>query len=226
MSVPVLLVIDLQGGMFNGERIAPIHAGDALFARVQTLLAQARQTGWRVVYVRHAGGAGHLLEHGTPNWQIHPAIAPRPEEAIADKRTPDSFHETTLLDELAATDARRLIVVGAQTEICVDTTCRRACSSGFDVELVADAHSTWDNDTLTAEQIIRHTNLTLSGWFVRLVHAAEVGPSDHFRALPRQRLRRGARAAVGRGDGPAGGEEVSGDRAADLTGSTDDEGVA
>jgi nicotinamidase-related amidase len=129
MSVPVLLVIDLQAGMFNGE-----------------------------------------------------PIAPRPEEAIVDKRTPDSFHETTLLDELAATDARRLIVVGAETEICVDTTCRRARSLGFDVKLVADAHSTWNNDTLTAEQIIRHTNLTLSGWFVRLVHAAEVGLSDHFRA--------------------------------------------
>jgi hypothetical protein len=40
-----LLVIDLQLGMFNGERIAPIHAGEMLLARVRTLLLQARQSG-------------------------------------------------------------------------------------------------------------------------------------------------------------------------------------
>jgi hypothetical protein len=29
-----LLVIDLQLGMFNGETLAPIHAGEALLTRV------------------------------------------------------------------------------------------------------------------------------------------------------------------------------------------------
>ncbi len=64
--------------------------------------------------------------------------------------------------------ANRLIVVGAQSEVCVDTTCRRAFSLGFDVVLPADGHSTWDNDVLTASQIIAHTNRTLAQWFVRL----------------------------------------------------------
>jgi nicotinamidase-related amidase len=68
----------------------------------------------------------------------------------------------------------RLIVMGAQTEVCVDTTCRRAFSLGFSVTLVSDGHSTWDNATLTAEQIIRHTNDTLAGWFVHLVHMDDV----------------------------------------------------
>ncbi|SDR52399.1 Nicotinamidase-related amidase [Rhizobiales bacterium GAS191] len=170
-----LLVIDLQLGMFNGERIAPIHAGEMLLTRVQTLLLQARHSGTPIIYVRHAGQSGHLLEHGTPNWQIHPSIAPQSGEAIVDKRTPDSFHETTLMPVLTTAGVKSLVVVGAQTEVCVDTTCRRAFTLGFDVALVSDAHSTWDNDTLTADQIIRHTNQTLAGWFVHLVPAAEVG---------------------------------------------------
>ena len=175
MPASALLVIDLQLGMFNGERIAPIHAGEALLARVQTLLLWARKSETRVIYVRHAGGSEHLLAQRTPSWQIHPAIAPDPGDVIVDKRTPDSFHETTLLGELAAAGVKRLIVAGAQTEVCVDTTCRRAATLGIDVDLVADGHSTWDNDTLTADQIIRHTNQTLAGWFVRLVWADEVG---------------------------------------------------
>lgn len=163
-----LLVIDLQLGMFNGERIAPLHGGEMLLARVQTLLLQARRSGTPIIYVWHAGRSGHVLEHETPNWQIHPSIAPHPGEAVIDKRTPDSFHETTLMTELATAGVKRLIVVGAQTEVCVDTTCRRAFALGFDVVLVSDAHSTWDNKTLTADQIVQHTNETLAGWFVRL----------------------------------------------------------
>jgi nicotinamidase-related amidase len=170
-----LLVVDLQFGMFNGERIAPIHAGDMLLTCVRDLLLQARRSGTPVIHVRHADPAGELLEPGTPNWQIHPSIAPHPGELIVDKRTPDSFHQTTLMTDLAAAGVKRLVVVGAQTEVCVDTTCRRAFSLGFDTALVSDCHSTWDNGTLTADQIIRHTNETLGGRFVRLVRAAEVG---------------------------------------------------
>jgi nicotinamidase-related amidase len=172
---PALLVIDLQIGMFNGERLAPIHAGEALLANTQAALGHARRCGARVTYIRHAGPAGHLLEHGTSNWHVHPSIAPRNGETVIDKRTPDSFQETSLMTELAAARVTRLAIVGAQTEVCVDTTCRRAFSLGFEVALVPDGHSTWDNGTLTAEQIVRHTNETLAGWFVRLVPAGDLG---------------------------------------------------
>jgi nicotinamidase-related amidase len=170
-----LLIIDLQAGMFNGERLAPIHAGERLLQHTQAAIEHANCSGVAVIYVRHAGPAGHLLEHGTPNWHIHPAIAPKGVERVIDKRTPDSFHETSLLADLAAEGINRLIVMGAQTEVCVDTTCRRAFSLGFEVILVSDGHSTWDSATLTADQIIRHTNDTLAGWFVHLARVDDVG---------------------------------------------------
>jgi nicotinamidase-related amidase len=170
-----LLLIDLQLGMFNGERLAPIHDGDRLLTNVQAALQQARQRDVPVIFVRHGGPPGHLLEHGSPNWHIHPAIAPAAGETIVDKSTPDSFHDTSLLADLHARGLDQLVIMGAQTELCVDTTCRRAFSLGVRVALVSDGHSTWDNDTLTADQIIRHTNKTLAGWFVQLRRADEVG---------------------------------------------------
>lgn len=173
-SHTALLVIDLQCGMFDGVRIPPIAGAAALLARVQAVLAAARAAGTRVVFVRHSAAPGRPLDPGTPQWPIHPAIAPLPGETIIDKRTPDSFRDTPLLAELTASGTKRLVVVGAQTELCVDTTCRRAASLGFDVVLVADGHSTWDNGVLTADQIIRHTNQTLSGWFVRTVPASRL----------------------------------------------------
>ncbi len=169
-----LLIIDLQLRMFNGERLGPIHEGEKLLVHTREVIEHANRSNVRVIYVRHAGLAGHLLEHGTLNWHIHPAIAPKGGEKVIDKPTADSFHETSLMAELTADGINRLIVMGAQTEVCVDTTCRRAFSLGFGVTLVSDGHSTWANDTLTADQIIPHTNDTLAGWFVHLICMDEV----------------------------------------------------
>jgi nicotinamidase-related amidase len=54
--------------------------------------------------------------------------------------------------------------VGLQTELCVDTTVRRACTLGYRITLVADGHSTLDNGVLTAAQIIAHHNATLANF--------------------------------------------------------------
>jgi hypothetical protein len=50
-----LLVIDLQLGMFNGQRIAPIHAGEMLLARVRTLSYRLGSPARQLYLVRHAG---------------------------------------------------------------------------------------------------------------------------------------------------------------------------
>ena len=49
---------------------------------------------------------------------------------------------------------------GIQSDFCVDAATRGAMNRGFAVTLAADAHTTWDNGVLTAEQIIAHVNAT------------------------------------------------------------------
>jgi nicotinamidase-related amidase len=159
-----LLVIDVQNGMFAEDD--PVFQGDSLLATIGDLIGKARTADVLVIYVQHHGGPGHPLQPGSDPWHIHPAIAPAEGEPIIGKREPDSFFETTLQQELASRSIRKLIVTGIQTELCVDTTCRRAASLGYEITLVADAHSTWDSRTLSAAQIIAHHNDTLKGWFV------------------------------------------------------------
>ena len=50
---------------------------------------------------------------------------------------------------------------GMQSDFCVDTTCRQAAALGYDVVLVADAHSTLNHEYLKAEQIVAHHNRIL-----------------------------------------------------------------
>jgi len=76
--------------------------------------------------------------------------------------------------ELDIRGIKKLVITGLQTEYCVDTTCRRAYSLGYDVVLVKDAHSTWDSGDLSAQQIIDHHNNVLGGWFVTLKNEEDV----------------------------------------------------
>ena len=154
-----LLIIDVQLGMFQND--APVHKGEDLLSTIGGLIARARAAEIPVIYIQHSGGHGHRLEPGTPGWPIHPAIAPDDGESVVHKQYPDSFRETNLQEELRARGIGRLVIAGIQTEYCVDTTCRRASSLGYDVTLVEDAHSTWGTDHLRASQIIDHHNQVL-----------------------------------------------------------------
>jgi len=171
-----LLVIDVQ--VCNFEESAPVYGGGDLLQRISGLIALARATGVPVVYIQHCGPEGAIDEPGTPGWEIHPAVAPIEGEAVIQKRRPDAFQDTNLQRELGSKGIERLIITGIQTEYCVDTTCRRAYSLGYDVTLVEDAHSTWNTEHLTASQIIAHHNDVLGGWFATLKEAGEIEFDD------------------------------------------------
>ena len=154
-----LVIIDVQKGL-----IADAHQRDEVLEHINTLLTKARTAGIPTIYVQHDGPKGHGLEVGTDRWQISPVIAPQEGEPIVHKRASDAFYATSLKQELDQRRIRHLVVVGGQTEYCVDTTVRRATTCGYDVTLVGDAHTTFDCDTITAGQIIAFYNETLDGF--------------------------------------------------------------
>jgi nicotinamidase-related amidase len=155
-----LVVVDLQNAIVDGEEQA--YQPEKLLETVAGLLADARAAHVPVIFIQHCHARYEPLMEGNPGWQIHPAISPLPGERIIQKRAADSFAGTPLRSELDALGITDFVLVGMQTEVCVDTTARRAISLGYDVTLVADGHSTYDTDILTAEQIIAHTNAVLA----------------------------------------------------------------
>lgn len=172
MSDTAVLVIDMQMVMFDSE--PALYRRDEVLATARDVIERARAAGVKVIYVQHNDAPGTNMATGAPGWTIHPDIAPQAGELIVQKWTPDSFHETTLHDELTQRGISKLVVVGMQTEYCVDTSTRRAFSLGYDVTLVSDGHSTWDTDIVKAEQIVAHHNAVLGDWFSTAKPAAEV----------------------------------------------------
>ncbi|WP_085524668.1 cysteine hydrolase family protein [Tuberibacillus sp. Marseille-P3662] len=166
-----LLIIDVQKAMFPvGDGV---YKGETVIDNLQKLIRQARTEGVPVIYIQHDNGKGTPLERGTDGWHIHRDIKPLNEDLVVEKQTPDAFHQTHLESILTERSINHLCITGMQTELCVDTTTRRAFSLGFDVTLISDGHSTFDTDHLKAEQIIQHHN-DLLVWFARTQEANEV----------------------------------------------------
>lgn len=170
-----LLVIDVQWGMFQGLKIPKVWNDEPLLARILTLIERARAARTHVVYVQHAGQPHELLAAGSPAFALHPAFAPSIDDTVVVKRRPNAFFGTQLHEVLRSMGIDHIVACGIQTDVCVDSTCRAAADLGYQVTLVSDAHSTWDNTILNAAQIIMHHNATLKNYdFVHLRTTDEV----------------------------------------------------
>ncbi|MGW7475391.1 cysteine hydrolase family protein [Streptomyces cyaneofuscatus] len=177
--IPALLVIDMQNAL-----VAIAHQGARTVARIAALQERARAAGVPVMTVQHQDDE---LEPGTEGWRIAPALAPAPGEPVVPKSSPDSFLDTGLDATLRDMGVTEVVVTGFATEICVESTARRALSLRYDVVLVADAHTTSlrpgpDSDSgpyAAPEASIAHhneiyRNLRFPGRRIRVLRTAEV----------------------------------------------------
>ncbi|MGO4308103.1 cysteine hydrolase family protein [Cupriavidus sp. RAF12] len=165
-----LIIIDVQQGLCVGA-----HAGvgwQAMVERINLVAGKARAAGLPVILVQHESGSD-FLKHGSESWQFAQGLKVDDSDLRIRKTTPDSFHGTDLIATLQARGVSTLVICGMQTEYCVDTTTRRALALGFPVTLIADGHTTVGNAALSADQIVRHHNLTLAG-------IASFGPRVHL----------------------------------------------
>src|SRR6266576_5070508 len=149
-----LLVIDVQNGVVDGN-----HERDAVVANVGSLVEKARRENVPVVWVQHSDKG---LAKGTDKWRIVPELTPDEAEPLVEKNYGDSFEDTDLETVLSGLSVGRLVVVGAQTDMCIRSTLHGAFARGYDATLVSDAHTTEDLTAFGApppDKVIAHTNL-------------------------------------------------------------------
>ncbi|HEX5246779.1 MAG TPA: cysteine hydrolase family protein [Gaiellaceae bacterium] len=149
-----LLVVDVQNGVVTGN-----HERDAVVANVGNLVEKAREAQVPVVWVQHNDEG---LVNGDDAWQIVPELSPDDSEPRVQKRYGDSFEDTNLESLLSDLGVGRLVVAGAQTDMCIRSTLHGALARGYDAILVKDAHTTEDLSVWGAPPpaaVIAHTNL-------------------------------------------------------------------
>ncbi|WP_127794031.1 cysteine hydrolase family protein [Agromyces sp. LHK192] len=175
-----LIVIDVQQGFddpYWGDRDNP-----GAEANIAALVEAWTSSGRPIVLVRHdSRSAGSPLEAGTPGNAFKPVVADAPHELLVSKHVNSAFYGDPDLDGwLRGRGIDEVVVVGIQTNMCVETTARMGGNLGYRVVVPLDATHTFDlvggdGHRLAAADLARATAVNLSGGgFAEVVDTASV----------------------------------------------------
>ena len=142
---PALILVDIQNDYFPDGRMELVGIDEA-GARAKDLLALFRERQWPVIHIQHIASSekSTFFRPGTEGAEIHESVRPLPSEVVIQKHRPNSFRETTLLDELRQAGAEQAVICGAMSHMCVEATTRAASDLGFPCVVVHDACATRD----------------------------------------------------------------------------------
>lgn len=174
MEHAVLLVVDVQTSMIKEHP----YNSQKVIDNIQSLLRTAREKELEVIYVRHDGGEGSDLERDSEGWKIYHGVAPLEGERIFDKNYNSAFVKTGLKEYLDRKGIDTILLVGLQTEYCIDATCKAAFEYGFKVIIPEETNTTFDNEYLSAQELYQFYNEKI--WKHRF---AEVLPVEEVREL-------------------------------------------
>lgn len=112
----------------------------------KTLLSSFRKKNLPVIFIQHLAvkpNASFFIP-GTFGAEIHESIQPLENETVIVKNYPNSFRNTSLNEQLKAQQINDLIICGAMTHMCIDTTVRAAFDLGYSCTVISDACATRD----------------------------------------------------------------------------------
>ncbi|MBC9877775.1 cysteine hydrolase [Bradyrhizobium sp. INPA01-394B] len=178
--LPALIVVDVQRAFDEWEAAGKRRNNPDALARIVGLLAAFRANGAPIFHIRHEGTKPNstFLPSRT-GYAVKDEAREQAGEPVIVKRVNSAFIGTDLEARLRADDIATLVICGATTNHCVETTTRMAGNLGFDAHLVRDATWTFDRtgpdgETHAAEDIHAMTLSNLNGEFARIVTANEV----------------------------------------------------
>lgn len=167
----VLLVVDTQKAITNSE----LYQFELFVDNVKKLIYTARQNKIEVLFVRHDDGVGNELTKGNEGFEIYEEFQPAADEIVFDKNVNSSFKDTGLLEYLRKNEEDTIIIVGLQTDYCIDATIKAGFEHGFKMIVPANTNSTFDNRYMSAEQTYTYYNEFMwNGRYAECISCEEV----------------------------------------------------
>ena len=150
----ILLVIDMQKGIVDED----LYAFDSFMDRTVRLIDAARKNNVEVVFVQHDAGKGSGLSVGDEAFEIIDRIRPTQGEKVYVKTINSCFGNKDFKQYMKSREDKRLMIVGLQTNYCIDATVKSAFERGYEVIIPEGTNSTFDNDYMTGETAVRYYN--------------------------------------------------------------------
>ena len=151
-SRTALLIIDVQVGFDELELAGQRRNSPQALDQIIELLDECRAKGVAVIHVRHKSRDPHSsFRQDRTGFAVKEEVRERPGEVVIVKHENSAFVGTDLEARLRRDDIDTLIIVGATTNHCVETTTRMAANLGFKAILVRDATWTFDRRGVDGE---------------------------------------------------------------------------
>ncbi len=149
-----LLVVDVQKGITDNR----LYAYDAFVSNIEKLIDLARKNNVEVIYVQHDDGPGTGFSIGDKDFEIADQVAPGKDEKVFIKTINSCFGNADLAEYLEQSGEKELMVIGLQTNFCIDATVKSAFERGYKVIIPEGTNSTFDNDYMNAETTYKYYN--------------------------------------------------------------------
>ena len=150
----ILLVVDVQKGITNDR----LYAYESFINNITELINTARSNNVEVIYVQHDDGPGSGFSIGDKAFEIADQVAPNKNEKVYIKTINSCFGNSGFSDYLKQVGEKELMVIGLQTNFCIDATVKSAFEKGYKVIVPEGTNSTFDNDYMDAETTYKYYN--------------------------------------------------------------------
>ena len=122
------------------------------------MVEAARKNGIEVIFMQHDAGPGSGMSAGDEAFEMIDELRPEAGEKVFVKTINSCFGNRDLKVYLEQQEDKRLMVIGLQTNYCIDATVKSAFERGFDVIIPEGTNSTFDNNYMSAETTVRYYN--------------------------------------------------------------------
>lgn len=174
-----LLIIDMQKSVFA----TPRYDSDEVVNRINNLSELTRKSGGVVIYIQHNGTEEDDMLENSQGWEIIDGLNINSHDLKITKTACDSFYKTDLEALLIKNNVKHLVVTGAATEFCCDTTIRSCVSKGFNTTVISDGHTTGNREHLSAKEIIEHHNWTWKNLIIPGVKLEVITASEFIKKI-------------------------------------------
>jgi len=174
-----LILIDIQNDYFPNGNMAlegmPEAASNA--ARLLQHFRGKQQPVFHIQHIMVQSGAAFFLP-GTQGAKIHRSVTPGNDEKVITKHFPNSFLASDLQASLENAEVKEVIICGAMSHMCVDSTARAAFDLGYRCIIAEDACATRDlvhhGKIVPAKQVHAAFMAALSFPFAKVMPTAEL----------------------------------------------------
>ncbi|MEI9926862.1 MAG: cysteine hydrolase family protein, partial [Sphingomonas sp.] len=157
---------------------------EAALESIEALIAYFRASHHPIVFVQHVAldpDPEAPFAADTTGTQLHDKLQPEPLDVLVAKSFPNAFFQSWLQSTLQVYGVTELVIAGAMTQTCIDSTARSALDFGYPVTVASDACVAgaleWEGKAISAAQV-QKTFLAALAMLMPVKKVAEITASE------------------------------------------------